>query len=206
MTELKFLNLSDMSSKLVPFLLHQISLVSSVFRFRGETTSAAPAWWFVAEWGPDLRSGQWLNQDQSPSSQGSRWPCSLHGLVPTDPWTSHRGACASANSPFITEWGALRLPQCSLGHFELGNVRQVIVLLQKSWEDSPTIKMSQFLCQGTFSLLFRGPWLTCSCRLASGLNFCLSFFAKLRVGSGISYMLNCSPVSMGSALPLVIKI
>lgn len=176
MTELKFLNLSDMSSKLVPFLLHQISLVSSVFRFR-EVNRLVQPHPDVTEWGSDLKSGQWLKQNQRPSSQVSRWPCSLHGLVPTDPWTSHRRACASANSPFITEWGALRLPQCCLGHFELGNVRQVIVLLQKSWEDSPTIKMSQFLCQGTFSLLFRGPWLTCSCRLASGLNFCL-FFCK----------------------------
>lgn len=43
-------------------------------------------------------------------------------------------------------------------------------------------------------------------QIGLGTQFLPLFFAKLRVGSGISYMLNYSPVSMGSALPLVIQI
>ena len=105
-------------------------------------------------------------------------PCSVGSYGPL---ASIPGVCAVASS--ATDWvGALELVSTlggSVWTWWCGWGRQL-------WDAEvlrglPDHKMSWFWCQWTFGLGFRSPWLTYTCRLASGLNFCLFSFQNLEL-------------------------
>ena len=105
-------------------------------------------------------------------------PCSVGSYGPL---ASIPGVCAIASS--ATDWvGALELVPTlggSVWTWWCGWGRQL-------WDAEvlrglPHHKMSWFWCQWTFGLGFRSPWLTYTCRLASGLNFCLFSFQNLEL-------------------------